>query len=190
MPTSKKAAVKKVDPGYGLGIAGFVLFFPGIYIVGLIFSIVGLVKSKKAGFQNVFALVGIILNSLGIVLATIIGAVIFYLVVMHGDSFNESINTSISEDAAYSVLTSIDSYIYDNNTYPQFASDLNTTDIYYSHTDLETKPENPQTIAFFNCGENGNKVGYWDYGMNEPVYLYYGDVNDDTNCKIAASQTY
>lgn len=53
------------NPGKGVGIAGFVLAFLGpLSIVGIILSIVGLVKSRGAGQKNGLALAGIIVGIL------------------------------------------------------------------------------------------------------------------------------
>lgn len=55
------AASATVDPGRTLGIVGLILsiFIP---IVGLIVSIVARRKSKKAGFGNTLAMVGIVIG--------------------------------------------------------------------------------------------------------------------------------
>jgi len=52
---------KAGDPGYGLGIAGFVVsFFVGV--AGLIMSVIALNQSKRAGKKNGFALAGLIIG--------------------------------------------------------------------------------------------------------------------------------
>ena len=62
------------DPGKTLGIVGLVLsFFTAI--IGLIISIVALRKSKKAGFKNTPALIGIIVGILSTIVAIIIATV-------------------------------------------------------------------------------------------------------------------
>ncbi|GAB3092343.1 hypothetical protein GCM10027054_16720 [Isoptericola nanjingensis] len=64
------------NPGKTLGIVGLVLgFFGPLSIVGLILSIVGLVKSRKAGQPNGVAIAGIIVSSL-VLIGTIIVAVV------------------------------------------------------------------------------------------------------------------
>ena len=68
------AAPPAEDPGKTLGIVGLVLsFFTAI--IGLIISIVALRKSKKAGFKNTPAVIGIIVGILSTVVAIIIGIV-------------------------------------------------------------------------------------------------------------------
>lgn len=66
-----------MNPGKTLGIVGLIMaFFFGLNIVGLILSIVGLNKSKKAGFSNGPALAGIIVSIVTIIIGAIIMAVI------------------------------------------------------------------------------------------------------------------
>ena len=59
------------DPGKTLGIIGLVGAFL-LPLVGLIISIIGFNKSKKAGFRNIPALVGIIIGAIGTVTYVII----------------------------------------------------------------------------------------------------------------------
>lgn len=71
-------AAPGADPGKTLGIVGLVLSILAA-IVGLIISIVAFNKSKKAGFKNVPALVGIIIGILGT-----IGWIVFWGVIIAG----------------------------------------------------------------------------------------------------------
>ena len=54
------------NPGKTLGILGLALAIP-LAVLGLIFSILGLRKSKKAGKGNVLAWIGLVLSTLIIV---------------------------------------------------------------------------------------------------------------------------
>lgn len=56
------------NPGKTLGIVGLIcaIIWP-ISVVGLIISIIAMVKSKKAGMGNGFALAGIIVGAIGVV---------------------------------------------------------------------------------------------------------------------------
>ena len=59
------------DPGKTLGIVGLILsFFTAV--IGLIVSAIALSKSKKAGFKNTPALVGVIIGAIGTVFAVIL----------------------------------------------------------------------------------------------------------------------
>lgn len=64
-----------VDPGKTLGILSIVLPFVGLGLVGLILGIIGKVKSKKAGFKNTPALVGIIISIVAIIATIVISIV-------------------------------------------------------------------------------------------------------------------
>jgi len=52
------------DPGKTMGIIGLILAFVGVQLIGLILSIIAYRKSAKAGFKNSIAIVGIIANSI------------------------------------------------------------------------------------------------------------------------------
>ncbi|WP_051478373.1 DUF4190 domain-containing protein [Arthrobacter sp. H5] len=60
------------NPGKTLGIVGMIcaIIWP-ISIVGLIISIVALVKSKKAGMGNGFAIAGIVIGAIGVITGVI-----------------------------------------------------------------------------------------------------------------------
>ena len=60
--------------GLVLGVVGFVVLFLGP-IAGLIVSIIGLTKSKKAGQKNGFALAGIIVSAVAL-LANIVAVIV------------------------------------------------------------------------------------------------------------------
>jgi hypothetical protein len=63
-------------PGRTLGIVGFVLSFIWVVdIAGLVISIIAMVKSKRAGQKNGFALAGIIISIAGILVWGSIAAV-------------------------------------------------------------------------------------------------------------------
>lgn len=64
------------NPGARFGLASLILCLVGLGLFGLIFGILGLKKSRRAGMKNPLALTGIILGSLEIV-AGIIAIVLF-----------------------------------------------------------------------------------------------------------------
>ena len=70
-------AVPAVDPARTLGVVGLVLSFVA-GVVGLVLSAVAYRRSKRAGFRNVPALVGIIvgvLSTVAVVVALVVGGV-------------------------------------------------------------------------------------------------------------------
>lgn len=67
------------DAGRTLGIVGFIVsFFVGL--IGLILSIVALVRSKKSGYKNGLALAGIIIGALSTVASAIIATILLLVV--------------------------------------------------------------------------------------------------------------
>jgi len=61
------------DPFHLLGIIGFVLSFVAIVnVAGLTISIVALVRSKRAGFRNRFALAGTVISSIGVIITILV----------------------------------------------------------------------------------------------------------------------
>lgn len=59
------------DPGKALAIVGIVLGFLFMSLIGLILSIIGRKKSTKAGYSGTAGLLGIIINSILLVLQTL-----------------------------------------------------------------------------------------------------------------------
>lgn len=60
-PSAAPALAPDFDPGRMLGIVGLILAIP-LNVVGLIISIIAAQKSKKAGFSNTPAMVGIVIG--------------------------------------------------------------------------------------------------------------------------------
>jgi hypothetical protein len=61
------------DPFHVFGIIGFVLSFFAIVNIGaLAISTVALVRSKKAGFRNRFALAGTVISSIGVIITILV----------------------------------------------------------------------------------------------------------------------
>ncbi|MBM7471901.1 DUF4190 domain-containing protein [Subtercola frigoramans] len=75
------------NPGRVLGIVGFVLsFFFFLNIAGLVLSIIGLVKSRRARLRNGLAVAGIIIASVGIIITIVVGGFTVPLLVDAGQT--------------------------------------------------------------------------------------------------------
>ncbi len=71
------------NPGRTMGIVGLILaFFPIANIAGLILSILGLRRSRRAGMSNVPAVVGIVVSILTII-GMIVGGILMGTVLSH-----------------------------------------------------------------------------------------------------------
>ena len=120
-PTMPNQQPQKVDDGNVFSIIGLVLAFFGMQLIGLILSIVGLNKAKKAGASKGLAIAGIVLNAIGLVVATIfiilliIGAFTSNETITSNSNTNNnnpSYNSGSSNNSRQSV-TATDSYDYD-----------------------------------------------------------------------------
>ena len=73
VPSPPIASRSARDPFHVLGIIGFVLsFFAIVNIAGLTISIIAVVRSKRAGFRNRFALAGTVISSIGVILTILV----------------------------------------------------------------------------------------------------------------------
>lgn len=178
-----------VNPGKGLGIAGFVLAF-FVPIVGLPLSIVGYRKSRKSGYKNGLALAGIILNSV----ALVVGALVLMLIATVAyNGVSAKAKTTSAETAGREVLKY--SYLYGSqhatadgtSTYPMTFADFglpaSDSTITLATAPVSTAPVNPQTVEVYACdGGAGSKVGYWDYQSSSMMYAYNGSSSASSDC--------
>jgi hypothetical protein len=79
-----------VDPGRGIGIAGFVFAF-FVPVVGIVLSAIGLSKSKKAGRKITLAAWGLGLSIAFTVIEGLVAGLIIATVVSHSDEISDAI---------------------------------------------------------------------------------------------------
>lgn len=124
------------DPGKTMGVVGFVLSLLGLGVISLIVSIVATTKSKKAGFKNGFALAGIIISTISIIIGTF--AIIF--IVLAGKSAyeycKENGTTVKNPDGTTSYHCGAESTTSAGNATP------NTTQAQPSASEVEPTPAN------------------------------------------------
>ncbi|MFZ1300963.1 MAG: DUF4190 domain-containing protein [Candidatus Microsaccharimonas sp.] len=189
-PVSAAApAVAAQDPGKTLGIVGFIFAFIGLQLVGLILSILGFNKSKKAGHKNTLAFAGIILNAIGIVTALIVIPFFFLTTMVAYNGISERANTSAGKAAAAQVQKYSELYYADNGTYPTAFSQLEnvSTTVQQSTVRITSKPTSSSTVEFYSCGAVGNKIGYWDYETSAIAYTYSGTADETSTCSLTES---
>ena len=92
-PSSTTAASAAINPGKTFGIISLITSIIGIGLAGVIFGILGLIKSKKAGFKNPLALVGLILGAIGVVLFPIV----FFVLMSALNSVQKSIKDNCTQ---------------------------------------------------------------------------------------------
>lgn len=92
-PAYSGAPAAPVNPGKTMGIVALVLSIIGLNVVGIIVGFVGLNRSKKAGQKNGFALAGIIIGFISIV----IGIIVIISLVAGGSALFGAFNQVCSE---------------------------------------------------------------------------------------------
>jgi hypothetical protein len=185
--------VNQTDPGKTLGIVGFIFAFVGLQVFGLILSILGFTKSKKAGIKNSLALAGIIVNSVFLLLAIAVSLLFIVTLVSYG-GISDRANASSAQSAAASTVRWTELHSIDANGYPKSFMELENSDrvpttstVQPSATPLTSEPTYPDTIEFNVCGDEGNKIGYWNYTENQVAYMYSGSANSGSSCTFVAS---
>jgi hypothetical protein len=121
-----------VIPGRTLGIVAMILSIVGIGIAGIVLGIIGMVKSKKAGHKNGFALAGIII---GIVSTVIVSGALVAITLV---SYN-GITARANADLACSKLgTSSGTVIVGSQTYSCSGSNATEVDSSSSDTTVDS----------------------------------------------------
>lgn len=172
-------------PGKGIGIAGFILAFTGTQLIGLILSIIGYKKAKAAGVKHNLAFVGIILNSIFLGLALIIVPFLVITTLVSYNSITLRANTSSAQASAARVQKYAELYNAQYESYPTAIKDISSASVEFSLTELTEAPTSPNTVAFYTCGEDGNKIAYWDYTDSMAMYEYTGNATASSNCTLA-----
>ncbi len=149
------------DPGKTLGIVGLVLAFL-LPLIGLILSIVGVSKSKKAGFKNTPGVIGIIV---GAVLAFIVPVFILLVVFLSIPALQRNTrNTQYKNDVA-TVQASLESYRAENGG--RYPGDLSALSASTPDTSAMTYSAEPAgcttdcksyTLSIMLEGPNGGQV--------------------------------
>jgi hypothetical protein len=103
------------DPGKLFSILGLVCAFIAFQLPGLILSIIGRKKSKKAGYSTTLGTVGIVLNIIFMVL-TLGTLALITLVAYQGIQARDRDNTTITN--ANSIIKKAEIYASENGTYP------------------------------------------------------------------------
>ena len=184
-PQQPQPPTAQTDPGKTLGIVGFIFAFVFLHAIGLPVSIMGYVKSKKAGFKNPLAVAGIILNSIFLVC----GIAFLGLVAITALSYsgiNNRANNSTSQASAASVVKWSEIYSAENGTYPTKYSELNSSsNVVHTAYPILSEPNTPNTVEFYSCGDVGNKVGYYNYEDRDVAYMYSGNADSSTQCTLS-----
>tara|TARA_B100000378_G_C18020320_1_gene403954 strand:- start:673 stop:1308 length:636 start_codon:yes stop_codon:yes gene_type:complete len=185
-PAVSPSAPDTEDPGKTLGIVGLVFAFVGLQLIGLILSIIGHSKSKKAGYKNTVALVGIIINAVFVGIAAIMIPLFILITLASYQGISERANTSSANAAAASVAKEAELFGITTGEYPLTSNDIaqEVPEVTFTNAPLQVAPEDPATVEFQTCSDDGNKIGYWDYEYSDVRYLYTGNSSSASTCLL------
>lgn len=180
-PAAPQQASAAKNPGKTLGIIGFIfgfIFF--LNIPGLILSIIGLVKSKAAGFKNGLAIAGIVLNSVVLVF----GFLAFITIIAYSGISNKAYNAEALSNAE-TVQKVAESYKVDTGLYPANVAEFNST----SNTTI--LPEGIDLVTdsgAVNAANGRTTVAYVPADDDSKGTIYYWSYQDSGRKKIVVGE--
>lgn len=192
-PTPQTEVQSVNNPGKVLGIVGIVLFFFAP-VIGLVLSIISMVKSQKAGQPTVLGIVGTVMNAIGILLS----GIILLLVMTSYAGIQQRAKLSASTTYANSTIAQVEAFHAMHGDYPsslsEFKNDPDTRldpKTVFVDSELSSPPAVPSSLAYYVCGRPGSaagaKVGYWDYAQNRVAYKYSLDIDEKSVCTLSAN---
>ncbi len=166
--TSPSMPSSSADPGKTLGIIGLVLAFVSS-LLGMIISIIALSKSKKAGYKNTPALLGIIVGSVLFLLS----AVFLVWFVSHAISTSSACSQYTASKTAYK--NCIEQRVVDD---APAASTSGSTLTYTNQNVTFNYPSNwtitPAGSSVTHVDSNGVSASVWqDIRYNSSVFAQY-----------------
>lgn len=120
VPGQPQPVAQPHNPGKTLGIVGFIFAFVGLHLVGLILSIIALVKSHGAGMRNGLAVAGIVLNATFMVVVVPLLAI---TIVAYG-GITAKANSNKAAANASTVQRYAEAFNADQGRYPDSLSDF------------------------------------------------------------------
>lgn len=177
--TPISAPVAVVNPGKTLGIVGIVLSFIALAPVGLVLSIVSLVKSSKVGASKTLGIVGVVLNALAILSALMLIPLLFATLA----GVQERAKDSSAVSYANEVIDKVENYGYENNAFPSNAADLTGDTAGLSNMDysvIDGQPTVYSEVGYELCSETKAAVYY--YVTSEKSVKSVASDGSDTGC--------
>ena len=170
------------NPGKGLAITSLVLaFVPLTQLIGLILSVVALVKSLPKTSAQIMAIIGIVLN----VVNSIGWGILFAIIIVAYQGVQQRAQTAASEAAARTLETQVTTYVTKHQKLPATASDLGNS---VRLTTLDGKPADAQSVEYAICDYGqAARFGYWDYQAESVKYTFIksdGSNETTTNCTV------
>jgi len=158
------------QPGKGLAIAGIVLAFCMLQLIGLILSIVAKHKALKPSSANTLATIGIILNA--VFGFFIVGGIILSIVIVATAGVQAKAKDAEAKASAQSVVTLVSDYTVAQRALPTSSSELQLA-AGTKLVDLSTQPASPSDVEYAICNSGTiARFGYWSYSTGGVVYTY------------------
>lgn len=207
--TIRPTSVSDDNPTKGktLAIAGLVLAFLPLQLIGLVLSIAAKVKATKGSSVSTLALVGIVLNIVfGLITITIAAAVIISAYngvheIMKTSSANadvrekaDQLETEITKASAAEAGAAKIAFAYyaTQGVYATSAAQLQTVTPLeiVSAEPLMDKPANPSIVEYAVCNKGSAfRIGFWDYIENDISYKLYPEKDapsEEPECTVVS----
>jgi hypothetical protein len=173
------------DPGKVFGIIGIILaFIPFLALFGLILSIISFVKSSKANHSKTLGIVGIVLNSV----IMVVGILIFvFFVLLTGSAYNgiqQRAKATEATSAALQVVKVAEADYAMTEKYPANAGEIMASENYTrsdGYTVIDGKPSARETVGYKKCSETGAQVYYLSVD-NQVMIKAAGDASETDAC--------
>ncbi|QQS21729.1 hypothetical protein IPM09_04395 [Candidatus Saccharibacteria bacterium] len=160
-PATPTPMVQAENPGKTLGIVGIVLALIGLAPIGLILSIVSLLKSSKAHASKTLGLIGVILNALAVLLMLLLIPVIIVATVGVQDRTKDASALNYAND----VVRKAEVYGVENNAYPSSIADFNSNSLSKltskEYTVVDGQPTKYNEVGYELCSEDKAVIYYY-----------------------------
>jgi Tfp pilus assembly protein PilE len=178
------APAQPQNPGKGLAIAGLILAFVPIPLVGLILSIIALVKSLSGSSTRIMAIIGLILN----VISAILVAILALIVMVAYNGVQGRAQTQAGLTASYTVQKHVLAYAAENNHLPVTVSEVGNVGTGITLGAITSQPADYKTVEYAICNDGDTaRFGYWDFTESVVKYQYIGQSGSteaSTDCKV------
>lgn len=158
------------DPGKLFNILGIVGAFIGFQLPGLILSILGRKKSKKAGYPTTLGTVGIVLNAVFMVIT--LGVLALLTLVAYQGVQSRALDTN-TMTTANNILKKVEVYASENAAYPTFEQLHSATGAAQLADDdkaalKDTKTPKAKEVGYITCSDaTGTVTGVSVYVYSE-----------------------
>lgn len=153
------------DPGLSYGIVGIVMLVIGLPFIGIFVSIFGYRKSKKAGYHNTLAQIGIWLNAIFIVVIGLIIAGVIALFRYGATVIDKELQQARSSATAAAQIEKLIKGKVDGGVYPDYETILRE----YAGSELVSNKPGPGQVGYQECRTSTGEIS--------GIKLYFSDTS-------------